>query len=155
MAQSGPGPDDPFSGDERRTPGGDGGSCKEESFDPSGSSGDEGCGPLDEFLKTKPSENGTFDRQATTVRLRGYTVADAIWTNFHNKWETNQSGAYRQLILDLSKHGALLNTTGIISMENLAKLIISIQENLKGRAAEEGRSPLEEVRLFLNDDAVN
>jgi hypothetical protein len=157
MAQPGAGGDDPFGGDVGRAIGGDGGSCKEESFDPAGSSEDEGGGPLDQFLSTKPSANSSLDGQATPVSLRrqAYEVADKVWSNFHALQDKNLTGAFRQLISDLSKYGGLLNTTNVMSMENQIKIILNIKDNLKGNAAEQGRSPLEEVRLFLNDEAVN
>jgi hypothetical protein len=74
-----------------------------------------------------------------------------IWHNFYAKREINRSGAYRQLLADLTKYADVL-VPYVIGLKDFVALCMNIEEYLKGNAGEQGRSPLEEVRRFLTGD---
>jgi len=74
-----------------------------------------------------------------------------IWQNFYAKREINRSGAYRQLLADLTRYADNL-VPFVIGLKDFVALCMDIEEYLKGNAGEQGLSPLEEVRRFLCED---
>ena len=77
------------------------------------------------------------------------TIMGTIWSNFHAKREESRSGAYRQLLDDLTKYADNL-VPYVIGLKDFVGLCFDIETYLKGASGETGQTPLDHLKEFLN-----
>jgi len=71
-----------------------------------------------------------------------------IWSHFHDQREINRSGAYRELLSDLTQFADQLIPYAI-GLKDFVSLCMSIEDYLKGASGESGTTPLDHLKDFL------